>query len=119
MACIGQFGNTESDSTEVTMPGVVEINGNYYKVTALKQTYVPRQSAPTRLKGVQSRADDPSIGRYRYAGFPLGVGWSRQNRETGRGVGGVTDTTCDLLHRVITIGRLQETQYLDTCLQKR
>lgn len=91
--------------------GTIELNGGYYVTDGpIVQTYVARQSSPYRLQGVQARKDDPSVNRYVHTSFPLGIGWSRMSRETGRGVGGLLDSTCWTALGPITIAKLLETQ---------
>ena len=96
----------------------VEINGGYYVVAEdsksqkamLLQTYVNRLSTPFRNQGIQVRDDDQSVNRYTYPSFPLGIGWARARRDTGRGVGGLLDSTCWTALGPTTLGKLQETQ---------
>jgi len=90
---------------------VVQLGANSYVLRGgLTETYLERQSPAYRLKGVQSSEDDPTINRFRHPSFPLGLGWQRMNRETGRGVGGMLDSTAWTALGPVTRGRLQETQ---------
>ena len=90
---------------------VVEIGGAYYVVVGrVPHTYVARQSPPYRLVGVQSTQNDPSVNRYRHQSFAQGIGWARMNRETGRGVEGMLDSTCWTALGPRTLAKLQETQ---------
>lgn len=89
----------------------VELNGNRYVLDGpLKVSYVPMQSQPLRLTGVTLRENDPTLGHYIFRGFPQGVGWSRMNRQNGRGVQGLTDSTADTRFLPVTGGRLHEAQ---------
>lgn len=93
------------------MSQVISLAGQKYIVKgAVRQFYVQRQTQPFRLQGIQSRDDDSSVGRYVNTSFPLGIGWGRINRKSGRGVGGMLDATTDTSHIPATLGRLQETQ---------
>ena len=96
---------------------VIELNGNYYTLAAdengvasVRQSYVQRLSAAYRTVGVQSRQDDTSVNRYVHAAFPLGLGWARIKRDSGRGAGGLLDSTCWTAFGPVTNGRLHETQ---------
>ena len=71
------------------MPSIIEINSAYYVVDRVSQTYVTRLSSPFRTRGIQVRIDDTSVGRYVHPAFPLGIGWARAKRDSGRGVGGM------------------------------
>lgn len=90
---------------------VVELNGSRYVVVGdIIMGYVPRQSNPFRLQGVQATKDDPSVNRFRSSSFPKGIGFAKMNRETGRGVGGLLDSTCETGFGPVTLGKLHETQ---------
>jgi hypothetical protein len=92
------------------MPSVIELNAAYYVVDRVAQGYVPRLSSPFRTTGVQVRTDDSSVGRYVHPAFPLGIGWERIKRDSGRGMGGLRDSTCWTTLGPVTLGKLQETQ---------
>ena len=76
----------------------------------MRESYADRLAPPFRTRGVQVRSDDASVNRFVHGRFPLGIGWARMDRDTGRGVGGVLDTTCDIDHRGVTPGRLHISQ---------
>jgi hypothetical protein len=92
------------------MPSIIELNSAYYVVDRVAQTYVTRLASPFRTRGIQVRNDDTSVGRYVQPAFPLGIGWARAKRESGRGVGGMLDSTCWTALGPIALGKLQETQ---------
>lgn len=96
---------------------VIELNGNYYALmkdsngrSSVTQSYVKRMSSAFRTVGMQKREDDTSVNRYVNTGFPNGIGWARAKRDSGRGVGGMLDSTCWTALGPVTLGRLQETQ---------
>ena len=95
----------------------VMLNANRYVLAndaqghpALTEQYVPRQSNPLRLIGTVFRENDPSMGHYVFGEFPLGIGWARSNRVTGRGVGGARFATADIRFQTQTLQLLAETQ---------
>jgi len=92
------------------MASVIELNSAYYVVDRVVQGYVSRLSSPFRTRGVQVRTDDASVGRYVHPAFPLGIGWERAKRDSGRGVGGMLDSTCWTALGPVALGKLQETQ---------
>ena len=92
------------------MPSIIELNSAYYVVDRVAQTYVTRLASPFRTRGIQVRIDDTSVGRYVHPAFPLGIGWARAKRDSGRGVGGMLDSTCWTALGPIALGKLQETQ---------
>lgn len=59
---------------------------------------------------MQRRQDDTSVNRYVSQGFPKGIGWARAKRDSGRGVGGMLDSTCWTAKGPVSLGGLQETQ---------
>ena len=82
---------------------VIELNGNYYALmndasgrSTVTQSYVTRMSSAFRTVGMQKREDDTSVNRYVATGFPNGIGWARAKRDSGRGVGGMLDSTLGL-----------------------
>ena len=88
---------------------IVEIDSKHYAVDGpVRQGWVTRLSPAFRTVGVQTRDDDQSVGRYRHRSFPLGLGWQRMNRENGRGVGGMLDSTCWTALGPVTNGKLEE-----------
>ena len=90
---------------------VIELNGvNYTIEGVVRQSFVQRLSEARRNIGVQRRADDTSVNRFIHAAFPLGIGWARIKRDSGRGVGGMLDSTCWTALGPVTLGKLQETQ---------
>ena len=96
---------------------VIELNGNYYTLAqdeagtaSVTQSYVQRLSTAFRTVGVQHREDDTSVNRYVSPSFPKGIGWHRARRDTGRGVGGLMDSTCWTMRGPIASGKLQQTQ---------
>lgn len=92
------------------MPSI-ELNGVTYVIQGgLRESYVRRLSESRRNVGVQKRVDDSSINRYVAPAFPEGMGWARMKRDSGRGVGGLLDSTCWTALGPITLGKLQETQ---------
>jgi len=90
--------------------GIISLNSETYVVDSLAETYVPRQSPAYRTIGTQQRENDPSINHFVHRSFPLGLGWARIHRDTGRGVGGLLDSTCWTALGPVTNGKLQETQ---------
>ncbi len=94
------------------MASVFELAGKYYVVAGdrIVQTYVRRLSSPFRTQGIQVRSDDSSVGRYVFSAFPLGIGWARVNRTSGRGLGGMLDSTLGTALGPVTLPRLAETQ---------
>jgi hypothetical protein len=87
------------------------LNDQKYTLAGPVEEYTPEGiSQAIRLVGTQRRQDNPKVNRYVHRGFPLGVGWARMDRETGRGVGGLLDSTAQTIHRQITIGILNESQ---------
>lgn len=89
----------------------IELNGKYYAIEGeVQQTYLTRLASAYRPRGVQIRLDDTSVNRYPHRRWPLGIGWSTMNRETGRGVGGMLDSTCWTALGPTTLAKLQETQ---------
>jgi len=96
---------------------VVEINGKYYTLATgddgkphIQQSYVNRLSTPYRTQGLQVRSDDQSVNRYISPAFPLGIGWARAKRDSGRGVGGMLDSTCSTAFGPVTLSKLHEVQ---------
>jgi len=96
---------------------VIELNGNYYSLmndasgrATVTQSYVQRLATAYRTVGVQRRQDDTSVNRYVNPGFPKGIGWGRAKRDSGRGVGGMLDSTSWTAKGPVALGRLQETQ---------
>ena len=96
---------------------VIELNGNYYALmkdasgrATVTQSYVQRLSTAYRTVGTQRRQDDTSVNRYVNPGFPKGLGWARAKRDSGRGVGGMLDSTSWTAKGPVALGRLQETQ---------
>jgi hypothetical protein len=93
------------------MAGQVKINDQRF-VLAGPITHYPTQtlSPAFRQQGTQRRLDNQKINRYVHQGFPLGIGYHRMDRETGRGVGGLRDSTCETRFRQVTIGLLNESE---------
>lgn len=60
-------------------------------------------------EGILTRQDNQLVSRLRY-GWYTGIGWSRQDRETGRGEFGLRDSTANTLHRFASLGILNESQ---------
>ena len=96
---------------------VIELNGNYYALAkdssgkaSVTQSYVTRLASAYRSVGVQKRQDDTSVNRYVSPGFPKGLGWARARRDTGRGVGGMLDSTAWTAKGPVALGKLQEDQ---------
>jgi hypothetical protein len=90
---------------------IISLNGNEYVIDeSFIQDYVSRLSPSYRPIGIQQRSDDSSVNRLPRSSFPLGIGFQRMVRETGKGVGGMLDSTCWTHNSVITLGPLQETQ---------
>ncbi len=96
---------------------VIELNGNYYTLAqdergkaAISQSYVRRLSSAIRTVGVQQRQDDTSVNRYVSPSFPKGIGWHRARRDTGRGVGGLMDSTAWTMRGPVANGKLFNTQ---------
>ena len=96
---------------------VIELNGNYYALmkdsngkATVTQSYVQRLATAYRSVGTQRRQDDTSVNRYVNPGFPKGIGWGRAKRDSGRGVGGMLDSTSWTAKGPVALGRLQETQ---------
>ena len=94
---------------------VIELNGNYYTLAQgqggkapITQSYVQRLSSAFRTVGVQQRSDDTSVNRYVSPGFPKGIGWQRAKRDSGRGVGGLKDSTCFTMKGPISNGKLHQ-----------
>jgi hypothetical protein len=87
----------------------LSLNGNFYWTPAEPERgaivpyMVQPQSNAIRTVGTQRRIDNKKINRYPHQGFPLGVGWSRMDRETGRGVGGLRDSTCETRFRTVEL----------------
>ncbi|MCB7128063.1 MAG: hypothetical protein J3T61_00805, partial [Candidatus Brocadiales bacterium] len=92
------------------MGSVIELNGNRYHVDSILQSYVNRLSTPFRTTGVQVRSDDSSINRYIHSAYPKGIGWQEMHRDSGRGVGGLLDSTCWTVDSVVALAKLHETQ---------
>jgi hypothetical protein len=89
----------------------VNINDQKYALRGgVEHTIIRPLSDAFRTQGIQQRSDDASVNRYPRSGFPLGIGFQTQNRETGRGVGGYLDATCEMGNSAISMGFLQETQ---------
>jgi len=63
-----------------------------------------------RLQGAQRRIDNLKVNRLRYAPFFQGIGWARMDRETGRGVRGLLDSTAETRFRAVELGILHESQ---------
>jgi hypothetical protein len=93
------------------MAGQVTINSQRF-VLAGPITHYPTQtlSPAFRQQGTQRRLDNQKINRYVHQGFPLGLGYHRMDRETGRGVGGLKDSTCETRFRQITLNLLNESE---------
>jgi len=93
------------------MAGQVKINDQRF-VLAGPITHYPTQtlSPAFRQQGTQRRLDNQKINRYVHQGFPLGLGYHRMDRETGRGVGGLKDSTCETRFRQVTLGLLNESE---------
>ena len=96
---------------------IVTIGTNRYVVAndkdghaLVRQRYVVRQSNPQRLIGTVFRENDPSMGHYVFRDFPLGIGWARSDRNTGRGVGGALFATAGIRFGTQTLQLLAETQ---------
>ena len=94
---------------------VIELNGNYYTLARgedgkapVVQSYVRRLASAYRAIGVQHRQDDTSVNRYVSPSFPKGIGWQRAKRDSGRGVGGLKDSTCFTMKGPISNGKLQQ-----------
>ena len=94
---------------------VIELNGQSYTLAqdergkaAISQSYVRRLSSAIRTVGVQHREDDTSVNRYVSPSFPKGIGWHRARRDTGRGVGGLMDSTCWTMRGPIANGKLAQ-----------
>jgi len=99
---------------------VIELNGNHYTLAQdengkanITQSYVRRLSSAIRTVGVQQRQDDTSVNRYVHPSFPKGLGWNRQNRETGRGVGGFAYGNAWTMGGPVSIAKLYEGHTLD------
>ena len=93
------------------MSTILEINDNLFVVNGrIQQGYVSRLSPSFRTIGVQQRDDDSSVNRYPNPAWPLGLGWARAKRDSGRGVGGLKDSTAWTAIGPVTLGKLQETQ---------
>ena len=60
-------------------------------------------------EGYLTRQDNQVLSRLRY-GWRNGIGWARQDRETGRGEFGLRDSTWNTLHRIASYGLLNESQ---------
>ena len=96
---------------------VIELNGQSYTLAqdergkaAISQSYVRRLSSAIRTVGVQQRQDDTSVNRYVSPSFPKGIGWHRARRDTGRGVGGLLDSTAWTMRGPVANGKLFHTQ---------
>ena len=73
---------------------LVTINSQQFWTKGPIQPYSPKLlSDAIRVQGTQRRLDNPKLNRYFHQGFPLGLGWQRMDRETGRGVGGLRWST--------------------------
>jgi hypothetical protein len=80
----------------------------------VRQTMVQPLSQAIRDTGLQRRSDNEKLMRLVDRMYPLGIGWSRMDRETQRGEGGLRDATVDTGFRATTLGRLQENQTAQT-----
>ena len=91
---------------------VISLNSNYYVLAEengkprITERYVQRQSPAYRLQGTVIRENDPSMVHYQFKDFPLGIGWDRMDRVTGRGVGGVKFATADIRFGTQTLQHL-------------
>lgn len=90
---------------------VISINGYNYVVTGkVVESFVQPLSDAFRTTGLQRRSDNPKLNRHFFQGFPLGIGWNRADRDTGRGVGGARDATADTRFRIVEPPILHESQ---------
>ena len=90
--------------------GTVSINSQDFALAGDVVPYLLKPEGDAfRLQGVQVRKDNTKIGRWIYR-WNKGVGWARQDRETGRGVGGLMDSTVETRFRTAELALLHEAQ---------
>jgi hypothetical protein len=70
---------------------------------------VPVLSDSFRIQGTQRRLDNSKVNRYIYT-WDKGIGYQRQDRESGRGVGGMLMSTVDTRFRIAQLALLNESE---------
>jgi hypothetical protein len=87
----------------------VKINGQYFAL-ATEESGLPSpiqayqvnvRADARRFAGQSQRSDNVKVDRWVYP-WQRGLGWSRQDRDTGRGYGGLRDADANTIHRVAT-----------------
>ena len=74
------------------------------------EPYSPATSGVSiRVQGEQQRKDSTLAPVFRY-GWHQGVGWSRMDRETGRGMNGLRDSTAETRFHIVEAALLHESQ---------